>query len=206
MLRVLIVGLVVLVAAMFLMPRPSNSPLANATQLEPPLALPAVELVDTNGVPATLDVFRGDFSLLFFGFTHCPDVCPLTLKLLAETRASLVERFPKAVPKVVFVSVDPERDSPEQIAAYLRNFDPSFVGVTAADERHAPLLKALGVGVEKHRHGGESYNVVHNSVVYMIGPGAELIAVSSSPNQPATLAADYIKVRQRYRAQGKPSA
>ena len=200
LLRVLVVALVVLVAAMFLLPRGDRSPLAAATWLPETLALPAVELVDDSGRNADLDVFRGKFSLLFFGFTNCPDVCPLTLKVLADARADLLKRAPRAVPQIVFVSVDPDRDTPERIAQYLDNFDPEFRGVTAPAERLAPLLKALGVTVEKHQHGGEQYTVIHNSTVYFIGPAAELVAVASGPHEPATIAADYLKIRQRYRS------
>jgi len=207
MLRVLVVALVVLVAAMFLLPRPGNSPLASATLLPEPLALPPVQLVDTAGNPADLDTFRGRFTLLFFGFTNCPDVCPLTLKVLADARAQLAGRFPNAVPQIVFVSVDPSRDTPAKIAAYLRNFDADFVGLSAEDARLAPLLKTLGVTVQKHQHGGENYTVVHNSTVYVIGPEAQLIAISSGPHEAATIAADYLKIRQRYQsARRTPSA
>jgi protein SCO1/2 len=207
MLRVLVVALVALVAAMFLLPRPGSSPPTTATVLQEPLALPAVELVDAAGNRADLETFRGRFTLLFFGFTHCPDVCPLTLKVLADARAQLAARAPNAVPQVVFVSVDPNRDTPDEIAAYLSNFDGAFVGVTAADADLAPLLKALGVSVQKHRHGGDEYTVVHNSTVYVIGPDAELIAVSSGPHDAATIAADYLKIRQLTRAAHRtPSA
>jgi protein SCO1/2 len=200
LLRVLVVGLVVLVAAMFLLPRGDRSPLAAATWLPQTLSLPAVELVDDSGKGSDLDVFRGKFSLLFFGFTNCPDVCPLTLKVLADARADLLKRAPRAVPQIVFVSVDPDRDTPERIAEYLDNFDAEFRGMTSTNERLAPLLKALGVTVEKHQHGGEQYTVVHNSTVYFIGPAAELIAVASGPHAAATIAADYLKIRQRYRS------
>jgi len=200
MLRVLVVSLVALVAAMFLLPHPDRSPPADATLLPQPLALPPVELVDASGSPMDLDALRGRFSLMFFGFTNCPDVCPLTLKVLADARAELVRRAPQAVPQVVFVSVDPARDTPQQIAAYVSNFDSAFVGVTAADERLAPLLKALGVTVEKHHHGAGAYSIVHNSTVYVIGPEAELIAVASGPHDAATLASDFLKIRQHYRA------
>jgi protein SCO1/2 len=200
MLRVLVVALVVLVAAVFLVPRGDRSPLAAATWLPDALALPAVELVDETGKAQDLGAFRGRFSLLFFGFTNCPDVCPLTLKVLADARAELLKRAPRAVPQVVFVSVDPSRDTPSRIASYLDNFDPEFLGMTASDERLAPLLKSLGVTVEKHAHGGEQYTVVHNPTVYFIGPDAHLIAVASGTHDAATIAADYLKIRQRYRA------
>jgi protein SCO1 len=205
MLRVLVVGLVVLVAAMFMMPRP-QSPTAAATVLPEPRALPDVELVDTHGSRFDLDAFRGRFTLLYFGFTQCPDVCPITLKVLADARAKLNERAPQAVPQVVFVSVDPQRDTPAAIAEYLGHFDASFVGATGSDARVAPLVAALGVTVEKHHHEGDHYNVTHNDTVYVIGPNAELIAIATGPHDPATLASDYIKIRQRYRASHRTTA
>jgi protein SCO1/2 len=205
MLRILVVGLVVLVAAMFMLPR-TPSPPAAATVLPEPLALPDVDLVDSAGKRLDLAAFRGRFSLLYFGFTRCPDVCPLTLKTLADARATLAARSPLVVPQVVFVSVDPSRDSPQQIATYLAGFDSSFVGATAPPERLAPLLKALGVTVEKHRHGDDDYTVTHNDTLYVVGPGAELIAVASGPHVAATVASDFLKIRQRYRAQHRAPA
>jgi protein SCO1/2 len=205
MLRILVVGLVVLVAAMFMLPR-TPSPPAAATVLPEPLALPDVDLVDSAGKRFDLAAFRGRFTLLYFGFTRCPDVCPLTLKTLADARATLAARSPLVVPQIVFVSVDPSRDSPAQIATYLGGFDSSFVGATAPPERLAPLLKALGVTVEKHRHGDDDYTVTHNDTIYVVGPGAELIAVASGPHVAATVAADFLKIRQRYRAQHRAPA
>jgi protein SCO1/2 len=207
MLRVLVVALVLLVAAMVWMPRPDRGePPANATILPQPRALPEVALIDQTGADFRLESPRGELSLLFFGFTNCPDVCPLTLEVLADARAEIAERVPEAAPRVVFVSVDPSRDTPERIDAYLRNFDPDFIGVTAADDALAPLLKALGVTVEKHEHGGASYNVVHNSTVYVLGPDASLVAVSGAPHDAATIAADYLKIRARHRARPRPPA
>ena len=199
MLRILVVALVVLVAALFMLPRAERGadPQA-ATILPEPRVLPSVRLVDEAGDEVGLDAFRGHFTLLFFGFTNCPDVCPLTLAMLAEARTRIAAAAPALTPRVVFVSVDPGRDSPERIAAYLNGFDPEFVGVTAPDAELAPLLQALGVAVEKHAHGGASYNVVHNSAVYVLGPNAEWIAVATGPHDPATLAGDFLKIRRRY--------
>ena len=205
MLRILIVGLVVLVAVMFMMPR-APSPTSAATVLAEPRPLPSVELVDAHGSRLDLDAFRGHFTLLYFGFTQCPDVCPLTLKALADVRAKLSERAPKVLPQIVFVSIDPERDTPAAIAEYLGHFDASFVGATASAARLAPLVTALGVTVEKHHHGDDHYSVTHNDAVYVIGPNAELIAVAGGPHDPATLASDYIKIVQRYRASHRTAA
>lgn len=201
MLRVLVVGLVVLVAA--IMWRPSANRVAApsvATVLPASRELPDVPFVDQHGRAFHLASVQGNFTWLFFGFTNCPDICPLTLKTLADARAAIAARAPASTPKVVFVSVDSNRDTPERITEYLSHFDPEFIGVTASDADLAPLLKTLGVTVEKHDHGGGSYTVVHNSTLYVLGPRAEWIALSSGPQDAAKLAADYPLIRARYRS------
>ena len=206
MLRILVVGLVVLVAVMFMLPRAPSPPVA-ATVLPEPRALPAVELVDTAGAPLGRDAFRGRFSLVLFGSTRCPDVCPLTLRTLAAARAQLAARAPQAVPQVVFVSVDPDRDTPAAIAEYLARFDRAFVGATASrPERLAPLLATLGVAVEKQGGGADDRTVAHDHTVYVIGPGAELVAVATGPHDAATIASDFLKIRQSYRASHRAPA
>jgi protein SCO1/2 len=207
MLRILVVALVVLVAAMFLLPRGQRGEAPQtATELPESRPLPDVRFVDTAGREAHFRDFEGNFTLLFFGFTNCPDVCPLTLSLLAQVRAEVASRAPRFTPRVLFVSVDPNRDTPERIAAYLNNFDPEFAGVTAGDEALAPLLAALGVAVEKHDHGGANYNVVHNSAVYVLDANADWIAVSTAPHDPKVLAADFLRLRQRHGSSRPPGA
>ena len=126
--------------------------------------------------------------------------------MLAQVRADLKSRAPSFAPRVLFVSVDPNRDTPERIAAYLNGFDPEFAGVTASDAELEPLLKKLGVAVEKHGHGGENYNVVHNSAIYVLDPNAQWIAVSTGPHDPKVVASDYLRIRQRYTGGRKPDA
>jgi protein SCO1/2 len=206
MLRILVVGLVVLVAAMFLLPRGQRGePPQTATVLPEPRPLADVRFTDKLGQETKLSDLKGDFTLLFFGFTNCPDVCPLTLSLLAQVRADVASRAPRLAPRVLFVSVDPSRDTPERIAAYLRGFDPEFLGVTAADAELQPLLEQLGVAVEKHEHGGANYNVVHNSAIYVLNQDAQWLAVSTGPHDPQVLADDYLRIRQRYSG-GRPGA
>jgi protein SCO1/2 len=199
MLRILIVALVVLVAAMFLLPRGQRGePPQTATVLPEARPLADVRFVDKTGRTTQLSDFKGDFTLLFFGFTNCPDVCPLTLSLLAQVRADITARAPRLAPRVLFVSVDPNRDTPERITAYLNGFDPQFAGVTASDEELKPLLDALGVAVEKHVHGGANYNVVHNSAIYVLDANAEWLAVSTGPHDPKVVADDYLRIRRRH--------
>ena len=128
----------------------------------------------------------------------------LTLSMLAQARADIAQRAPRFTPRVLFVSVDPARDTPERIAAYLNGFDAEFAGVTAPDAELAPLLAQLGVAVEKqHDHGGGgNYNVVHNSAIYVLDPNAEWIAVSTGPHDPKVFASDYLRIRQRHAGSG----
>jgi protein SCO1 len=208
MLRVLVIGLVVLVAAMFLVPRGDRGGALQATTLLPePRALPSVELTDSDGKPLRLDEASGELTWLFFGYTNCPDVCPLTLKALADARQELARRAPLVKPpRVVFVSVDPRRDTAAKIAAYLGHFDPDFVGATAADATLEPLLTVFGVTVERHEHEGAPAILLHGSAVYVLDAAARWVAVSPDPHDPATLSADYLKLRRRFRAARPPSA
>jgi len=207
MLRILVVVLVVLVAAMFLLPRSQRGePPQTATVLPAAQPLADVRFLDKAGNETHLRDFQGNFTLLFFGFTNCPDVCPLTLSMLAQVRAELMSRAPRLTPRVLFVSVDPNRDTPERIAGYLNGFDPEFAGVTASDAELAPLLKQLGVAVEKHEHGGANYNVVHNSAIYVLDENAEWIAVSTGPHDPQVLASDFLRIRRRNAGARPPGA
>ena len=176
---------------------PPPQPVA-ATLLEPPLQLPDVSLTDKTGETFTSEQLHDRFNLLFFGFTHCPDICPLTLAVLARMGAEW--NTPHIdVPQVVFVSVDPARDDPERIDTYLGHFDPAFQGVSGRREAIDPWLAALGVAVHVDPHAeGEPYTVTHNSTVYVVGPDAELIAVFSPPHDAAVIAADFLKIRDRY--------
>ncbi len=169
-----------------------------ATVLTPPLELPEATLVDHAGNTFTTADLEGRFSLMFFGFTYCPDICPLTLQVLARARAEVEMFAPELVPDVVFVSVDPYRDTPERIREYIGNFDTDFTGITGSDEALAPLLRRLGVTVQKNERDGEYYNVIHNGTVYVIGPEAELVAVfTGSSHDAGAIATDVVRIRRR---------
>jgi len=204
MLRILVVGLVLLVGAMLLLPRgapPVPAPTV-ATALPEGRPLPDISLVDTSNDPFGVDDMRDRYSLLFFGFTNCPDICPLTLQVLAAARERLSEG---SAPQVVFVSVDPHRDTPERIRAYLDNFDPDFVGATGPDAALAPWIEALGVTVHKNEQDGERYNVTHNGTVYVINPDAELIGLFGGTSHEAeTIATDFARLRARDRLSTAP--
>lgn len=133
-------------------------------------------LTDHQGRPFALHDLRGKVVLLSFGYTYCPDVCPLNLSLSAQVIASLGERGRDVIP--VFVSLDPERDSPEVLARYVRYFHPAMIGLTGSSEqlaRVADLYKARFAiqGDPK----GDRYTLDHSASLYVVDGSGELAAI-----------------------------
>jgi len=153
----------------------------HAMVLPAPMALPAFSLLDRNGDPFTRDSLRGGWHLLFFGFTHCPDICPVTLQQLALAKKRLAEEG-GAFPGIVFVSVDPERDSPDTLAAYVDSFSAGIEGVSGDLEQLHKLSKPLGIYFARSGDLDGDYSVDHSAVVLLINPAAEWQALFSTPH------------------------
>lgn len=124
----------------------AGSPDFHATTYVPPEPAADFTLTDHSGASTRLAELRGTPVLLFFGYTHCPDVCPLTLATLRDALAAAGARPGDA--KVLLVTVDPARDTPEALAAYVRNFGPDVVGLTGPAEQIRPVLSAYGIHAE----------------------------------------------------------
>ena len=172
----------------------AQADLVRGTLLEPARPLPPMDLVDHDGATFDAARLRGRWSLLFFGFTNCPDVCPMTLALLAQVEKSLADLPVEDRPHVVLMSVDPKRDTPQQLATYVKHFSPSFVGTTGTPEAVESFTRQLGVPVAIHMLDGGAYTVDHSATIFLINPNAELRAVFSTPHVPAEIAADYRRV------------
>ncbi len=198
LIRVLVVGLVLLVAVSVMTVGFLGKEVAkpeDATLLPEPRPLPDFTLTSTSGEPFGPEAFRGRYSLVFFGFTNCPDVCPLTLQILADVRAELKERS-LAPPEVVFVSVDPDRDDQERITRYLGYFDATMTGLGGSSRKLKPLLEFFGVGVHVMSSNDQDYTVTHSSAVFMVNPAAEYVAVFSSPENAAQVVRDFLLIRR----------
>jgi protein SCO1/2 len=133
----------------------------------------------------SIEQLRDQWTLVFFGYTSCPDVCPSTLMQLAELRKSMsASMTADSLPQVLFVSVDPERDSSEKIAEYVGYFDPSFIGVTGPDPQIAALSRQLGVAyfIDEHEPGAEVYEVAHSTGVLLLDPQARLVGMFPAPH------------------------
>lgn len=161
-----------------------------ATVLPQPRPLPQVHLVSADGDPFGRERLAGGWHLLFFGFTHCPDICPNTLGLLATIEERLAERGTQP-PQVVFVSVDPRRDDPATLREYLDYFDADFIGATGPLAEIERLTQALYLPFD---YVGDvesgDYTVDHSGALILVDPQARAVAYFSAPHDPETLTAD----------------
>jgi protein SCO1/2 len=169
---------------------PSSVALESGTWLPQPRALPPFHLQDLSGADFNLDSLRGHPTLLFFGFTNCPDVCPTTLATLAQ-----VQRAPPLPgSQVVFITVDPDRDSLASLQVYLGAFNNSFIGARGDAAALAPLLKNLGAIALRENLPDGSYTMDHSATLYLLDGHGQLVAVFSPPFSASKLAADLHRV------------
>ncbi len=167
-----------------------------AFMFETPRALPEFELVDHRGQAFTAASFEGQWTLVFFGFTYCPDICPTTMAFLARFMGEL-EGLPEAEDtRVIMVSVDPARDTPERLAEYVPYFDPSFTGVTGEFldvHRFATALNAPFRKDEPDEAG--NYLVEHGANVALINPRGDYHGFFKAPLDLAKMKVTYRSVR-----------
>jgi protein SCO1/2 len=171
--------------------------LATGTYLAPARAVPDFSLIDQRGAPFGPRNLEGHWSLVFFGYTNCPDFCPSTLTTLAamEKRLRAAHAIGSPVPQVVFISVDARRDTPQQLAAYVPYFDPTFIGVTAPDQPTIEALaRKLGVAVALVPNAGGGYSVDHSGAIYVVDPAGKIAAILTGPFTADALQADFERI------------
>ena len=144
--------------------------------------LPEFSLLDHNGDPVGRDVFNGHWSLVFFGFTNCPDICPLTLQVLSSAKKQLADDGFTPLPRIVLVSVDPERDTPEKLAQYIAYFGDDNLGITGDLQDLLKLTNGLGIWFEKSGDG-EDYSVDHSAAVLLVNPNGRFKALFGAPHE-----------------------
>jgi protein SCO1/2 len=132
-------------------------------------------LTDDTGTRVTDKDYRGRYMLVFFGFTSCPDICPAGLQLISAALENLGPKADRIAP--IFVSVDPERDTPEKLAAYVKNFNARFVGLTGTPEEIAGVTKAYKVYFKKvpNETKPDEYGMDHTSIIYLMDPNGEFV-------------------------------
>jgi len=148
-------------------------------------------LTDGDGKPFSLSDLKGKVVILSFGYTHCPDVCPTELLTYSDTLKQLGDQAKDV--KVVFVSIDPERDTPEVIGKYAKQFNPDFIGLTATGDQSLPVIKQQYRVVSakvNQKEDSENYLVDHSSGAYLIDKNGEVAIFSPYGSEPETIAAD----------------
>ena len=150
-----------------------NAPLI-AGVFSPPRQAPDFSLSGSNGSELKLGSYRGKVVVVAFGFTSCPDVCPITLATLAQARKKLGADGKEL--QVVYITVDPERDDAGRMRTYLAAFDPTFIGGTGTTDRLAAVRKEYGITATRHALG-TSYLYAHSSFTYLIDREGKLRAL-----------------------------
>ena len=170
---------------------PPQPPPMQAAQVYPqPRPLPAFSLTQSDGMPLTAADWQGRYTLLFFGYTRCPDICPTTLATLHRALQALRAKGLGGQVQVEFISVDPQRDTLPRLAAYVHAFDPQFVGAIGPDAQLQPLTRALGIVYARtpDGHGGE--RVDHSDAVVLVDPRGRELAVFLPPLRADAIAHD----------------
>lgn len=166
-----------------------------ATVLHEAKTLPKFILEDHRGNEFTNESLRGQWSFIFFGYTHCPDVCPMTLATLNQVSETLNKESNVNPPKIIFISVDPKRDTKELLANYVSYFNAEFMGVTGNLQELKKLTKSLGIAFGNEGDTeSENYDVFHGTRIMLIDPEASLKALFSLPHDVKQITSDYSKI------------
>lgn len=151
---------------------------------EPPLAGAAIggpfTLTNQDGQPMSDGDFEGQYRLIYFGYTYCPDVCPVDLQVIGQGLRKLEAGDPEIAAKVqpIFISVDPERDTPAVLKQYVAAFHPRLIGLTGTPDEIADVAKRYGIYYKKEQAAGASdYLVNHSRMAMLFGPKGEPIAI-----------------------------
>jgi len=160
--------------------------LQSGTWLPQPRALAPFELTDFDGRRYRNADLGGHPSLLFLGYSHCPDICPATLATLREVQ----RRAPIAGLRFLFITVDPEHDTPAVLKQYLGGYSSQFVGMSASAEALGPLMRSLAAVSERQAQPGGTDRLTHSATLYLLDTHARLAAVYSPPVTAAGLTGD----------------
>ncbi len=206
-------GLILLVAAFFITHQPAlEIDIPGARSLSPPVRIPPFRLIDQHKKSFTRESLTGNWALAMIGYTYCPDICPTTLSEMA----AFFKQFDGSseqtkTPEFVFFSVDPFRDTAEQLRKYLGYFDQDFIGVTGEPENIHTLVSELGLHYiyahpedntflddVVHKPAQDDYVVVHSTSLLFISPKGELVATMPPPFQTTAVLALFRKLHAYY--------
>lgn len=175
----------------------ADAPRLKAGVFDPARDAPAITMRAVDGSQFSLERMRGKVVVLVFGYTACGDVCPVTASMLAQARKKLGARAHQF--QVVFISVDPKRDTPQALRQYLAQFDPSFIGITGSEQQLSNIRSAYGIQAKSHALGADknAYAISHSTFLYLIDPRGRLRAMMPFGQRADDIVHDFdILVRQ----------
>lgn len=209
---IVIISIIALIAGVWVayhnLRHDGSAPLTNinATVLLSPRPIPPFSLIDDNQQPFTEKNFQGKWTLVFFGFTQCPELCPTTLSKLNQIYQQLIEKNKNL--QIVFITVDPDNDKPTVLKKYVSKFNSAFIGVTGQETKLTDFRKQLGIIAERAPiiyHPREPQmspeiieNIEHSGAVLMINPEGSYYAVFSMPHDVANMVNDIGKIQDYY--------
>lgn len=187
----LVAGISVGIRLPFFVTEPTPS--ANGVVFDEPHAIGGFQLVDQDHGPFAIENLRGAWSFIYFGFTRCSELCPKTLAELQRLSDKLPGRDPKdSMPvKFVFVSVDPEWDTPSQLKTFLQNLTPGMIGLTGNLDELRKLAAQVAAPFTVNRDAGSEFTIDHSNSIFLINPDAEFQAILTPPHEAGQLAADF---------------
>jgi len=156
--------------------------------------------LDQTGTSFDLDNIKGKWSFIFFGYTHCPDICPITMSVMNEAYKKLSVEHDNL--QVIFVSVDPDRDTTEKLAQYVSYFNTDFIGLGGNTEMVDSLTKQIGVAYYLNKEEqAEGYLVDHSASVFLFDPKARLIGKLSAPHESNKIIKQFTTIKEFINAQ-----
>jgi protein SCO1/2 len=193
-------GLLLAVLVLWMLPNKTIPPALQGILRPEPKMLQVFELIDQHEQSFSPERLRGKWSFVFFGYTYCPDICPTTLATLTAVVKQL-KNDPRGLAniQVVFVSVDPQRDTPDLIEVYLKYFNEAFLGVTGVPQEIDALIHQFGAAYvrEPETKPGE-YLVSHSSSIFLVDPHTRLLAAFSPPHYPNTIVDQFRQIRSLF--------
>ncbi|MFK7816985.1 MAG: SCO family protein [Gammaproteobacteria bacterium] len=175
----------------------SAESLQKATSLQSsPRELPSFSLTNHLSNPFGNQDLIGSWNMIFFGFTNCPDVCPLTLNTLDQVTSEL-EGF-SAIPRSIFISVDPKRDQPENLKKYVEHFNQDMIGLMGSKEQIDNLTQSIGAIYAIGDESKDNYLVDHSAHIFVTAPNGKMIALFSTPHDAKVIANDFKIISELY--------
>lgn len=186
---------ILLAAGVLLLTRDTNY---RGVLYDPPQTAFDFQLFTSEDRPVNLSDYRGEIVLLFFGYTSCPDVCPTTLAFLRQVYTDLGDQADGV--QVIYITVDPDRDTPQRVQNYAAIFHPDFVGLSASQAALEPVWQAYGVYREIDDTSGSAagYLVTHSARLYLIDPGGSLLLSYAYGTPPEDILADVRLLLRKY--------